>query len=250
MNSLSIAFFAMFVTCVSIYGQIGNNDAKHSFSSVRNTENVLNHANSGAFSGGMTGGTNSISSEVFRNSSDHFQDALLSENYENHSRKKYSGFYLSSGYGNSYGGIGIRAQYRWGDLLGFGVHAGAGYFFGLASSSSKLETVGAVLFSAGAKFYFIKGWYVNAQYGAFGYGKYEEQVTYYNYSSWSGGHYYYDYKNEEGYLVGPSFLVGADLIFGEHFGLNFGLGASLNTVHTEYFGEWYPALDLGFNVKF
>ena len=168
-------------------------------------------------------------------------------------QKNYDGFYLAVGYGNSFGGLGIRAQMRVGGIVGVGVHAGFGYFIGIANlsgdNSSNLKVVGATIYSFGAKFFFYKSWYLNAQYGTFGYGEATKTVT----QSYSSGYYSY-YRTitttESAYFKGVSVLFGTDMIFGKHFGFNAALGVSHNDNHNEYFQEYYLASDVGFVVRF
>ena len=138
-------------------------------------------------------------------------------------------FAIATGYGNSYGGLGLRLQGRFGGKLGFGVHGGVGYFPGLG---------GAVLASGGLKFFAYKGLYINAQFGSFG----KEQRYEYSYSSYSG----YSSDFNERVLLGPSFLVGSDFIFGKRFGLNVAGGVSIDLESENPYG----AIDLGFIIKF
>lgn len=155
-------------------------------------------------------------------------------------------FALAVGYGNSYGGIGIRLQGRFGDVIGGGVHAGVGYFpaFSFAEGSSG-SFKGAVLVSAGAKFFMYKALYLNLQYGTFGYA--EKSEFFYQYSYYNS--YYYNYK-KSGLLYGPSLLIGADMIFGKHFGFNAAGGVSHNQNKDFREYEWWPALDIAFLVRF
>lgn len=160
--------------------------------------------------------------------------------YEN---AKY--FSLAVGYGNSYGGIGVRAQARLGGILGFGVHAGVGYFpaFGLMDDGD-VNLAGSFLASVGVKFFVYKTLYLNAQFGAFGYAE-----EYYYESYWNGYYYYDGYIS--GLLYGPSFMIGGDFIWGKHFGFNGALGVSYN-INDDFSGDYeiWPALDLGFIYKF
>ena len=137
-------------------------------------------------------------------------------------------FSLAAGYGNSYGGLGIRAQVRFGGIFGFGIHAGAGYFpaFSLGESGDT-KYKGAFLASLGVKLFFYKALYLNAQFGAFGYA---EKMEMKSYSYYYYGYYYsgYEYNEKKGLLYGPSALIGGDFIFGENFGFNGAIGVSFN----------------------
>jgi hypothetical protein len=161
-------------------------------------------------------------------------------------------FSLAVGYGNSYGGLGIRAQSRFGGILGFGLHAGVGYFPAATTetngNATKLE--GSVLYSIGAKFFMYKSLYLDAQYGAFGSADREEFVT----STYYSGSYHYSYysiEEKKGLLYGPTIMFGGDFIFGKHFGFNAGLGASFN-MNNDFKDDYKTmvALDLGFVFKF
>ena len=145
------------------------------------------------------------------------------------SSKGYKGnyFMLGIGYGNSYGGGGLRVQWRMGGKQGFGIHAGAGYY-----------PNAPILASAGVKFFPYKDFYINTQFGLTGY-----EEHYYSSSS----HYEYDSH----LLYGPSFLVGGDWTWGSKvgYGLNAGLGITYN-INAEYISSITLALDLGLIIRF
>jgi hypothetical protein len=143
-------------------------------------------------------------------------------------------FALATGVGNSYGGIGLRAQARFGGSVGFGIHAGAGWYPGIEYES-------CFAFAGGVKFFPYKGIYINAQFGVLG-----KQLAFsYVYDPYYG--YSYDYYNQV--MYGPSILTGVDWIFGSHFGFNAAGGISIIT-NGYMSGEILPALDLGFVYKF
>lgn len=150
-------------------------------------------------------------------------------------RNKY--FSIAVGYGNSYGGAGVRLQGRFGGTMGFGLHGGVGYF------PSDLGDI--VMYSAGLKYFFYRSIYLNAQYGIFGKSVYVESYYYWD----SYGNYSYDYSVEDGILFGPSLIAGGDWIWGKHFGLNAAAGVSYN-VGDSRMGTLFPAIDLGFIIKF
>jgi hypothetical protein len=139
--------------------------------------------------------------------------------------RQHTYFAMAVGYGNSYGGYGLRLQGRFGKTLGFGIHGGVGYFPGLG---------GAILASGGLKFYPYKWIYINWQFGTFG----KERTS--SYSSYSGS------DESTRLLVGPSVLIGGDFIFGKHFGFNVAGGLSLDTDREDLWG----AIDIGFIFKF
>jgi hypothetical protein len=151
--------------------------------------------------------------------------------------KRYKGnyFMLGNGLGNSYGGIGLRVQGRFGGKTGFGFHGGVGY----RPDGDK------IFVSGGIKFFPYKGIYLNTQFGYTGYEKYSSS-------------YYTSAKYK--LLYGPSFLVGIDQVWGRRVGLGFnaGLGVSYNIntyTYTDYdftytSSSFALAFDLGFIVRF
>ncbi|MBN1415057.1 MAG: hypothetical protein JW973_08160 [Bacteroidales bacterium] len=152
-------------------------------------------------------------------------------------------FALAAGYGNSYGGYGLRVQGRFGGTVGFGIHAGTGYlplFMGDIFESAGGDQ-GLFMMSGGLKFFVYKGIYINTQFGRFG--KKWVYDYYYNYYD-----FYYDEAEE--ILYGPSFMTGVDWIFGKHFGFNAAVGISIAVEDGYYRGDVFSAVDLGFVVKF
>ncbi len=130
------------------------------------------------------------------------------------SSEKDSYFALGAGFGRSYGGIGIRAQGRFGKKQGFGLHGGVGF--------NPVKT-GGVCFGIGAKFFYYRWLYINAQLGAV----------------------YYDYYYEDQAFLGISILAGGDFFFGDHVGLNVAIGPTI--VPDD---ELTLGFDLGFVFKF
>ncbi len=129
-------------------------------------------------------------------------------------------FSLGTGYGNSYGGFGVRAQWRMGGIQGFGIHAGVGYF-----------PDAPILASFGLKFFPYKDLYINTQFGLTGYES-----------------FYYSQKR---LLYGTSFLIGSDWTWGGKigYGFNAGFGITYN-INTRYSKAIKMALDLGFLIRF
>ncbi|MFP4025666.1 MAG: hypothetical protein ACLFVR_14175 [Thiohalospira sp.] len=134
---------------------------------------------------------------------------------------KDSYFALAAGFGRSYGGIGLRAQGRFGRRQGFGVHAGLGY---------NPANSGGPCFGIGAKFFYYKWLYINAQIGI---------VTYRQ----SFDNYWDDFYNDEP-IFGFSFLTGGDFVFGKHAGFNVAIGPTITDDGVK------GGFDLGFVFKF
>lgn len=134
--------------------------------------------------------------------------------------EKTTYFALGAGFGRSYGGIGMRAQARFGKKQGFGLHAGLGY---------NPSNAGGVCFGVGAKFFYYRWLYINAQVGI---------VTYDYY--WD----YWDYYNPESYF-GISILAGGDFFFNDHIGMNAAIGPTIIPDLNVRMG-----FDLGFIFKF
>jgi hypothetical protein len=151
-----------------------------------------------------------------------------------YNNKHHYYFSMSLGYGPSYGGLGLRMQARSGGEVGFGFHWGTGYlptfnFLGMGVDENTFMA------SAGFKLFPYKYLYIDTQFGIFG----KEYIAY---------DLYYD-AGEMELLYGPSFTAGVDWIFGKHLGFNAGGGISLPVTGT-YQWEMFPAVDLGFLIKF
>jgi hypothetical protein len=139
-------------------------------------------------------------------------------------RGKYKGnyFMVGAGYGNSYGGMGFKGQFRMGKTMGFGAHIGVGFF-----------PYAPVLASAGVKFFPYKDLYINAQFGFTG----VETTT-----TW--------YTVERHVVYGTSLLVGGDWTWGKKigFGFNAALGATYN--FNSILLPFGIAVDSGFIIRF
>ncbi|MGZ2369690.1 hypothetical protein ACXR6G_07870 [Ancylomarina sp. YFZ004] len=153
-----------------------------------------------------------------------------SEKPKSNYKGKY--FMLGMGYGNSYGGLGIRTQWRFGGDQGFGFHAGVGYLPDYD-----------IMASVGLKFFPYKNFYINSQFGIFGY----EESYEFSYNSYG---YYNDYGYEYEALYGPSLMVGGDWTWGDKvgYGFNAAIGVSYNV--SGFSDELWPAIDMGFLVRF
>lgn len=149
------------------------------------------------------------------------------EKYFSNNKNKYYSF--SVGYGQSYGGFGVRFQRRWGGKIGCGFHAGGGYF-----PSSEESGGPAFFYSTGMKFFWYKAWYLNLQYGP--------TATYRKYN-------FNTYTYEKGKLYGPSILIGGDWFFNKYIGLNGALGYATNLTDSDFEAS-FITLDFGFIVKF
>jgi hypothetical protein len=141
--------------------------------------------------------------------------------------KKGNYFSMASGYGNSYGGIGLRLQYVTKGSLRFGFHGGVGYFPYMGRDY--------VLYSGGIQLFFWYNLYLNAQFGHFG----AYEVNEYNSNT--------GYNEYWGTLYGPSLLLGYDFYISEHFGFNLATGFSLDV---DYNDEFYWAIDGGIVLRF
>jgi hypothetical protein len=150
-------------------------------------------------------------------------------NLDDPSIRAYKGKYIlvGTGIGWSYGGIGLKIQWRGGGNQGIGFHIGAGY-----APDSPMGV------SAGLKFFPYRGLYMNAQFG-YGAAEYESNT---------------EYDSEEVNIVyGPSFLVGGDFNWGKGktgFGFNVGLGVMYG-INAKFFEEHiFPAFDFGLIIRF
>jgi len=147
------------------------------------------------------------------------------------SRGKNDFYALSAGIGQSHGFGGIMFEHRWGQTQGWGYHAGIGVApFGTA------EHKATVNFSAGGKFYFYRGFYIDLQFGTLPATK---KIT-----AWDDTlKRYYTYDTVR-MAYGPSLLVGWDWLFNRYFGLTFSIGCSVNATRPGY-DPFQVAVDFG-----
>lgn len=168
--------------------------------------------------------------DLFAFFNDNDENVSMNNNNENGTnemrKKKYKGkyFMLGSGFGPSYGGFGIKAQFRFPltKTQGIGVHAGVGAF-----------PFAPILGNVGVKYFPYKDIYINAQFGLNGIELYETLD-------------FFASKT----LYGPSLLIGGDWTWGKKVGvgINAAIGASYY-INAEYFYHFFPTMDLGFIVR-
>ena len=163
-------------------------------------------------------------------------------------RDPYDGnyFMLGIGTGPSYGGVGIRSQFRFGGTTGFGIHAGIGTSPGAGPWEETAPFGGgdpeSIHASAGIKFFPYKGIYINTQFGLFG------KNYYYD--------YYYDYYGNgefvgtEYVIYGPSLLTGVDMEWGDKIGFGFNAAIGVSFLIGGWNNEFVPVADLGFIIRF
>jgi len=150
-------------------------------------------------------------------------------------------FMLGNGLGVSYGGVGLRAQVRFGGNVGFGMHAGVGYypFYGNWGDITGVGYEG-VHASAGFKFFPFRGIYIDTQFAYYGSG----EEYYYWYDEYGYDSYWDNYT-----AYGPSLMTGIDQVWGKKIGIGFNIGAGV-TYMIEPFGEFYFVSDIGLIVRF
>jgi len=144
---------------------------------------------------------------------------------------------LALGLGNSYGGVGVNFEHRFGTLA---VTLGVGYFPAPANYAH-----GAALYSAGIKLFVPNSsLYLNLQFGSFGIVATELNIPSYDYTS------FYSYSTQK-VLYGPSALFGNTFWFGHYIGLNGGLGVSYNLQSISWKNNetLFLALDLGLKLR-
>jgi hypothetical protein len=160
------------------------------------------------------------------------------QNSPNNSMQNFSFVQYSSislGYGNSYGGGGVKFEYRFGTIA---IHAGIGYF---PPPSDYAKAT--VLFSGGVKFFISnKDFYLDIQFGTFG--SEARKVSLYT-------SFFTTTEVDQKTLYGPSILLGNTVWFSNSIGLNGAIGASYNMVKIEWTDKAKVlfALDLGLTIR-
>ncbi len=138
-------------------------------------------------------------------------------------RARYRGnyFMIGVGSGTSYGGVGIRMQFRVGGNVGFGMHGGTGYTFPDFTGSFRNDAYERI--SAGIKFFPFRNLYLNYQLNFHG----------------------------DLYITGAG-MIGVDQTFGRNVGLGFNAAAGFifidNRIGTNL--PMRPALEMGFLIRF
>jgi hypothetical protein len=144
--------------------------------------------------------------------------SIRKEKYFSNSKNEYTG--VSFGVGQSYGFPGVRVQQRFGRLQGFGYHAGIGF-----SPFGVHEETPSVWYSAGVKFFWYKGWFLDFQFGS---------VPASREMEYSDSLYHYKTSSETRIALGASFLLGGDFLFNRWFGMNGAIGFSTNMTRPGY----------------
>ncbi len=136
------------------------------------------------------------------------------------------------GYGNSYGGGGIKLQYVFDKNIKIGIHAGVGLYADALDADANI----VLGYSIGAQYYIWKGLYIDAQYGGFGiYNKAEVDDN-------SNDVYF----NTE-LLVGPAIILGYDWFLTKNIGINIGAGTCYDI---NAGNDFYYAFDMGILFRF
>jgi hypothetical protein len=153
-----------------------------------------------------------------------------SEKYFSNGKNEYNS--LSLGFGESHGYFGLRFQHRWGGIQGWGYHAGIGI-----SPFGTSEHPATINFSAGVKYFFYKGWFIDLQFGTF---PADKMIT-----TKTDTNKYYNYHDSVRTAYGPSLMIGGDWFFNRYFGLTADMGFSVNVTRPD-FNPVQFALDFGF----
>jgi hypothetical protein len=143
---------------------------------------------------------------------------------------KNQNYSLAIGGGPSYSCFGLRFQHRWGGLQGWAYHAGVG-----------ISDI--ICFSAGMKYFFYKGWYLDLQFGAMPVAKVNPttvDTTFHGDINFSN----LFQKTAYGIIV----MIGGDWFFYRYVGLNVGMGGAFNVTKPGYSPAVF-AIDLGFFCK-
>jgi len=154
------------------------------------------------------------------------------------SNGKNENYSLSFGGGESYGFIGLRFQHRWGGLQGWAYHVGVGL-----SPYGTPEHQTTFNFSAGMKYFFYKGWYLDLQFGTFPTGR-PKPTTSDTLHSTDINFQEFDVRT----AYGISFLLGGDWYINRFVGFNAAMGAAYNLTKPGY-KRTEVAVDFGFFVR-
>ena len=143
---------------------------------------------------------------------------------------------ISFGYGNSYGGLGTKYEYKFGTIA---IHGGVGYFPPPADYAES-----TVLFSGGIKLFFSSNdMYLNLQFGTFG-----VEATQLSYTTI----YSTTKEKKQKTLYGPTILLGNTILIGKSVGLNCAVGISYNMEKIDWSDNYKVlyAFDLGLSKTF
>ena len=154
----------------------------------------------------------------------------------NKKNKYFAGFGV--GYGQTYGGLGFKYQGRIGNIVGFGYHIGTGH---VLDFSGNIPAENLIWVNIGAKLFWYKGWYVDFSYGS---------VANYTLTELTEGYFGIPISTtryETAY--GPSILIGIDLFFNKHYGLNVAAGTAINITESRI-NRYFATFDIGFIAKF
>ncbi len=152
--------------------------------------------------------------------------ASSGSSYEN---EKDNYFALGVGVGRSYGGLGLRAQGRFGKQKGLGLHLGYGRNPGIGEHNDYGNC-----WALGVKYFYYRGLYVNGQVGTVAYEEFEDDEGYHT----------------RGYF-GASVLAGGDFFFNnDHGGLNVALGITFGSPVSAEIRTVKITFDLGYIFKF
>jgi hypothetical protein len=151
------------------------------------------------------------------------------ENYFSRGKNDFNA--ISAGIGLSHGFGGLLFEHRQGQFQGWGYHAGIGVApFGTA------EHLATINFSAGAKYYYYKGLFIDLQCGTI---PARKAIT-----VWVDSLKRYNTFDTIRIAYGPSLLVGWDWLFNRYFGLTFSIGCSVNVTRPT-FNPFMVAVDFG-----
>lgn len=157
--------------------------------------------------------------ETFQAIKDVVAEDLVSTGY------KGDFFMISIGGGTSYGGVGLRLQFRAGKTVGFGMHGGMGYTTPVMTGSYSDEPY--LRFATGIKFFPFRGLYLNYQIGI-----HDDPLP--------------------GILITGTSMIGADLAWGRTVGFGFNIGGGVTFLDNRSGTDRLimPALDIAFAIRF
>jgi len=133
----------------------------------------------------------------------------------------------------------VRFQHRWGKIQGLAYHAGVGI-----SPYGTPEHQATINFSAGMKYYFYKGWYLDLQFGTIPVQNLNPPVK--DTSLHTTDLNLNDISIRTAYgIIG---MIGGDWFFNRYVGINAAMGAAVNLTKPGYDPVVF-AVDFGFFFK-